>query len=197
MLAVKSKDLEPDDNSRACYSQGVAPKASKLSSVNRLFAIGIMVDCQENYFNVKKLLQEINLPGTVTFSVDLKMAAYLVGKQSASCTYPCVYCVGCKPWTGDCSLLTIGDLKFYHQQFMTEGQNDKDNAAKYQNCVNENLLWNYPDSTLVMDVLNIPELHLLLGVVSKLLEYIESVVWEPTGDKEEDVALKAYAKVNL
>ena len=59
MLAVKSKDLEPDDNSRACYSQGVAPKASKLSSVNRLFAIGIMVDCQENYFNVKKLLQEM------------------------------------------------------------------------------------------------------------------------------------------
>ena len=197
MLTVKSKDLEIDYRKRACYSQGVASKSSKLSSVNRLFVIGLMAECQENYENIKKLLEEVNLSGiAVTFSADLKLAAYLVGKQSAACIHPCVFCDGSQPWTDKCSLLTIEDLKRFHHQFMTKGEGDTDNARSFQNCVNENLLWNYPDDTLVIDVLNVPELHLLLGVVAKLLDFIQDslIHCDLTGDKDEDAALKVYAK---
>ena len=55
MLEVKSKDLVEDNNRRSCYSDGVAAKSSKLSSVNRIFVIGIIPGCQENYKNIRTM----------------------------------------------------------------------------------------------------------------------------------------------
>ena len=43
------------------------------------------------------------------------------------------------------------------------------------NCIEETLL-PYSDETLISDVINIMELHILLGVTLKMVDYLEAVV---------------------
>ena len=192
MLEVKSKDLEEDNNKRSCYSDGVAAKSSKLSSVNRIFAIGIIPGCQENYQNIKRMLQYVRLSGLpVTFSCDLKLGYFLEGKSGGNGRHNCTLCCGCSPWTGDCSLLTIGDLKRHHEQYVAAGSDAE--AFDYQNCINPCLL-EFPEDTLVLDVLNIPELHLPIGIGSKHLEYIEASVCDPLSGKKEDKGIDMERK---
>ena len=158
MATLKSKDLELDSTKRAKYGEGVAPKEAKLSSVKKVLMLALVPDCQENYHNVKALLQKLDFTGLdVSFSVDLKLALYLVGKQSGGCKHNCIYCTGTDPWSSE---------------------------ADFNNCVHENLLQPpFSDSTLILDCLNIPELHIHLGVTTKLLTYIVKCFGSTEDDK--------------
>merc|ERR1711923_547410 len=164
MITIKGPELEERSGKRALYSDGVAPKQAKLSSVKKAMMLGFVPDVQENFFNVKTLIQKIDLTGlNVSFSVDIKMALYLIGKQSAGCKFNCIYCTCKAPWTEPGKLLTLGDLN---------------------NVVHQNLLQPpHDDSTLVLDVVNIPSLHILLGVTTKLLSHIVSCFGEEDDDK--------------
>ena len=56
------------------YSQGVAAKQGKFSSVKRLLVIGAVPDASENYFNVKAMLDKVDMEAfEFTVSADLKM----------------------------------------------------------------------------------------------------------------------------
>ena len=196
MLFIKTRDLEQDNSRRAYYSDGVASKASKLSSVNRLFIIGIIPGAQETYTNLKAILKEVKVcrVPNVTFSADLKLCNNLVGKQGGQCRHACCFCTSCAPWTDEYKLLTIGDLKRNHEQYVKAVKADPAaQAMDYQNCVNECLLEN-SDDTVIMDIINLPELHCHIGIVSKLLEYIETSVCDPlSGDKKDKVKVQEDA----
>ena len=182
MLALKGPELEEKSEKRSRYSDGVAPKQAKLSSVKKVLNLGLIPDCQENFFNVKILLQKIDLTGLkVSYSVDLKMALYLIGKQSAGCRHNCIYCTSCSPWLEPGKLLTIGDLNKFYQDYVAAGEKD---PMEHNNVVHPNLLQPpHSDSTLVLDVINIPSLHILLGVTTKLLSYIVACFGKEDADK--------------
>ena len=54
--------------------------------------------------------------------------------------------------------------------FMAAG--GKGTGIEFASFVYE-ILFQYPDETLLIDILNFPELHVMLGIVQKLLDYIK------------------------
>ena len=101
MEIIKEKDsvLETEDKKRSRYTDGVCQKSSKLSSVKKMFVVGLVPNIQELYFNVKAMLDEIRLEGiNFSFCADIKIYLCLCGKQTASCLHPCPYCEGVMPW---------------------------------------------------------------------------------------------------
>ena len=165
---------------RKKYSDGViANKTAKLSSVKKTLLIGLWPKVQENYDNVKTLLSTVDLsklPCPVTFSCDIKLDLFLVGKQQGSCKHPYIYCTGSDPWTCPTRLLTIGDLKKFQSDYLlAKAADEKTEAMDYNNCIYDNLLQHqFPDDKLILDCIAVPELHILLGVITKLLQYIQA-----------------------
>ena len=195
MEIVKSKEVVTEqENKRSKYSDGVCPKTSKLSSVKKMFIVGLIPDVQEIYPNVKAMLEELDLEGIeYGLSADLKIYLCIIGKQVASCTHSCPYCEGQAPWDERSKPLTIGSLFEWHQKFVDNGANIRV-AKNYQNVVNKPLLTG-EDETETLEVLNPPELHLMTGVTGKLITEMEKMTGEKFVNEflqEEDISRCAY-----
>ena len=186
MITIKPKELEEKVAKRTKYSEGFGAKKAKMSSVKRVIMLCLLTKVKETHENVRTLLTAIDLCGIpFTFSCDIKLDLMLIGKQQASCTHNCIYCTGKAPWTGcNCGeLLTVGALKQFHSQYL-ERDSEKDTEADFNNCVNANLLQlHFPDEMYVIDCINIPELHILMGIIVKLLDYIKSLFGKEPEDK--------------
>ena len=103
---------DKEKGKRALYSEGAVPGSSKLSGVNKTFLLGALPYSQENYSNVKLLLSQLDMSDMKpTFSPDMKMAIYLIGKVYSTCKFPCIFGSGTSPFTDICELLTVGDAK--------------------------------------------------------------------------------------
>ena len=168
MQTIKSSEVVVDQpKKRAKYSDGVCPKTNKLSSVKRLFIIGIVAKVSELYSNIKLILNEVKLLGVhYGFSADIKMYLVIVGKQTASAVHSCPYCEGREPWIDNCILSSIRSLRYWHNKFV-ENRSVMKNAQHFKNVINEPLLLG-DENTLVLEKLNIPELHCLMGSVFKI-----------------------------
>ena len=205
MLTIQPKELSTDDCARSKYCEGVAAKTFKLSGVKKVIILGLMPGVQESHDNIKKLLHAIDLSGLpISFSCDLKLCLFLCGKMQGSCKHPCVFCDGCDPWNGDCSLLTIGTLKEFYQGYLEDlakDEGDRDGPMEFNNCTSENLLQflAFPDDTLVLDIINIPELHLLMGVVVKLMQYVQACFGKLPAEKERGLEFVKmfYKNINI
>ena len=142
-----------------------------MSGVNKTFILGALPFSQENYSNVKLLLNQLDMSELKpTYSCDIKMFIYLIGKVYSTCKHPCIFGSGKSPWDETCELLTVGDCKMWYTKFMAAG--GKGTGIEFASFVYE-ILVQYPDETLLIDILNFPELHVMLGIVQKLLEYIK------------------------
>ena len=172
MLVVKPRRLEIKEKGRRTkYSEGAVPEASKLSGVNKTFLIGALPYSQENYSNVKLLLSQMDMSEMKpTFSCDMKMDIYLIGKVYSTAKYPCIFGSGCSPWTETCELLTVGDARRYWTEFLAAG--GEGTGREFGSFVYE-ILVQYPDEAVLLDIINFPELHVMLGLVQKLLDYIK------------------------
>ena len=59
--------------------KGVAAKGNKFSSVNKSLVLSAIPDVPENYKNVEKILQELNMEAIeFTMSVDVKMRKFVI-----------------------------------------------------------------------------------------------------------------------
>ena len=195
MEIVKSNEVyKEQETTRSKYADGVCPKTSKLSSVKKMFVVGLIPDVQEIYPNVKAMLDELDLQGIeFGFSADIKIYLCIIGKQVASCTHPCVYCEGKAPWEKTYEPLTIGSLFDWHQKYLDSGAK-KSTAKKFQNVVNKPLLTG-EDSLKTLEVLNPPQLHIMTGVMGKLLTEMEKVTGEQFVTnflREEDISKCVY-----
>ena len=155
----------------------------------------IIPETPENNHNQMQLLHALGMEGLEWgTTTDLKMANILVGKSSGQPTYGCSFCDMAKPYLSDnYKLLTLEDLQVLHQSYVEAGSNRK-NQARYQNCVHPHILAGSPD-TLVLDILNVPELHLLIGVVDKHLQGLEklfSMEWMDDFLKDVNILRKSY-----
>ena len=181
------KNLEPEqemDKKRSKYADGVCTRTSKLSSVKKMFVVGLVPQVQELYPNVRLMMEELKLDGIeYGLCADIKIYLCIIGKQTASCMNPCPYCEGKAPWDKQYKVLSIGSLNEWHRKYVENGSNKK-KAKNYQNVVNPPLLTG-KDSTKTIEVLNISELHCMTGVVGKLVSEMERCAFEEkeTGEK--------------
>ena len=172
MAVIKPRRIDiKEKGRRALYSEGAVPESSKLSGVNKTFLIGALPYTQENYENIKLLFSQMNMWGLKpTFSADIKMYIYIIGKVYSTAKYPCIYGSGCSPWTEECEPLTVGDARRLWSEYLAAG--GEGTGKEFGSFVHE-ILVQYPDETLLLDILNFPELHVMLGLVQKLLDYIK------------------------
>ena len=89
----------------------------------------------------------------------------------------------------------MGDLAALNEHYVDAGS-DSRQQKDYENVVNPPLLQCQPDE-LVLDLLPVPQLHLLLGIVDKLLKLLEDSLFP--GDKATGLAfVNAFLKnVNI
>ena len=186
-MQVKEKVPKDSQKSRRRkYSDGIKGHSEKLSSVNRTMIIGIMPSAQEFHDNLSvifKILELSKIPDC-SISADLKLGLDCCGKGSASSKHPCPICDISTPLSSHKTgkLLTVGDLRKGYQMFMEAG-GDKGVAKEFKNIINEDLFFGWDDATLVIDILNIPELHILLGVGSKMLDFFDKLLGVDFVDK--------------
>ena len=83
-----------------------------------------------------------------------------IGPHSSK--YPCGWCFGTAPFKEKAALRTLGELKKFAAQFATEFDGDKKYAKDCFNCLHTPAL-DGPDSTLILEVCPIDELHIILG----------------------------------
>ena len=194
-LAVTITDRQESEQSgRSLYSQGVAAKQAKNSSVKKLFLLGVVPDVPETHYNVQTILSNLNLSAIeFTTAADLKMYMLLTGKSLGKPKFGCPFCSACTPYLEDGELYYLKDLLALHKAY-SEAGGIKRTQQKYQNVTNPPLL-TADDSKLIIEVLCIPELHILIGVVDKLLKEFEKNVFpsEDLGLKFMDKYLKKVA----
>ena len=61
--------------------------------MKKIFVLGLYENIKESYENLSKMLNPMKLHKLKFYcSVDLKVASIILGMQSASSAYPCIYC---------------------------------------------------------------------------------------------------------
>ena len=119
MLLVQSiKDREEPEKKRSKYSDGVFTKTFKNTGVKKLIPLAVVQDTQEQYSNIKQLLDLVDVKGVenLSHSKDIKMVLMEQGKQGAQCTHPCIFGDGKAPYKDGCNDLTVGDLRRLYER---------------------------------------------------------------------------------
>ena len=164
MCTIKKKSKKKSTAKRARYSDGVSPHSANLAGVKKTFILALMPYTCENYVNMKRLMSKLNFRGLkFTFTLDMKMCLILLGKQMGACKFSCILCDGCSPWLGEFSMLTLKSLMEWFQEW---DKSDHTDGKPFRNVIHQSILsymevWG--EDTLIMDILNIPELHILIG----------------------------------
>ena len=97
----------------------------------------------------------------------------MVGKQTATSKHPCPYCMTSSPDSQKADRYTLESLCRLYDQLMADCKNFK-KAKAYTNVVNPSLLTGDKNKK-ILELVNIPGLHILLGVVDKILKEIEKI----------------------
>ena len=170
LLVYEAVDGENESASkRIRYCDGVGGRKAKLTSVKRLMVIAAAPGVEENWYNIKCILDKLEVASlrTCLLSVDMKVQLLLCGKQTASSKHPCPYCECKAPFICTCPRNTLGSLKTHYTNYMAAGCK-KSMAKNFNNCINPALLQGPPDLQ-VIEFLTFPELHVMTGTVGHLV----------------------------
>ena len=111
-----------------------------------------------------------------TVSEDLKALLQMVGKQTATSKQPFPYCMTSSPDFQKADHYTLESLCTLYDQWMADGANLK-KAKKCTNVIHPPLLTGEKNKK-ILELVNIPGLHILLSVVDKILKEIEKNLFE-------------------
>ena len=138
------------------------------SSVKKLFILAITKGIPETNHNVNVIMTALGLENVkfdFCLATDLKLQNILLGIQSGSCTHPCGYCESPRPFDTAGLVRTLGRLREMAEKFKQSGSKKKD-AKDYCNVIDEPILKG-EDDVQILELLTIPELHLLIGIGEK------------------------------
>ena len=163
--------------------------SSRSSGSNQSQILAEVAGIPENYYNIKKIFELININDLQYFSTnDLKVDMIILGKQSCSCKFNCCFCESCKLELKG-PLLTIGTAVAYHQRYLNfclmndlEPSDKKARTKlKSRNFKNHEFLpllsnnfiadWNKK----IIEIIAPPSLHAMLGFVKKMFDMIEEI----------------------
>ncbi len=148
------------------------------TGVKKLLIIGIVPNVQENYHNVKTL---INACGATQFNftlaTDMKLGNILCGIMQHGSTHPCCWCEIARDFKVQEGAIprkrTLGRIReqaSLYKKSLEEGRKVK--PAEFFNCIENPLFFDLSDDTEIIDLIPPPELHLMLGTTSKLYEEV-------------------------
>ena len=120
------------------------------------------------------------------------MCLILTGKQGGKSKHPCPWCESDSSFSEAASLSTIGSLHDWYNLFMENGAEWK-HSKDYKNVTNPPLITG-EDDTLMLDILFLPELHIMTGVTEKILKAMEKLCFSclQDGDNFLDDFFKRY-----
>ena len=161
-------------------------KDFKDSSVHKTIILAILPSLNEKYHNLRLILDKLNISSLdYTVSEDLKVLLQMVGKQTATSKHPFPYCMTSSADFQKADHYTLESLCRLYDQWMADGaihwsynlhRDSKvlnlKKAKKYTNVVHPPLLTGDKNKK-ILELVNIPYLHTLLGVVDKILKEIE------------------------
>ena len=166
MFTVKTKDHEESTD------------RSKLGGVKRVFLMNNMPKTPECGTTIKLALDHLqpwDLPGLM-FSCDMKVNYTLCGKEyQQTGKHNCYLCTGSSPFLKEAELVSVGFLKNCHANLIAAGKRAR--PMDHQNVKSEVLL-KFPDKILTIDIFAIPSLHIMLGIVDKMIAYIRLSIGE-------------------
>ena len=163
---------EPKGYNRQKYEDGVCAKDFKSTGVKKLFILAISQCTQENYDNVAEIWKILKINNFIdSVATDLKLANILAGIQAHSSTYPCTWCEIDRHNLKDCGIYrTFENVLNNYNAWMKNGSNIK-NAKNFKSCIHLPILSSDKKSK-ILDVISPPELHLMIGVISTLIEHM-------------------------
>ena len=169
-------DTIPNDateSKRITRSQGIKGGTNCVDTgVNKVFILAAAPKTPENYENCKLFIDKTVVNDTVFhFSADLKLTNICLGIMSHSSRHPCPYCEGTKNvFEKDAPTRTLESISENYCKWREESGR-KDKLKDYNNCSHEPLFTSlHGATTLVLDIVPPPALHIKLGVVNRLFD---------------------------
>lgn len=146
----------------------------KDSGVKKMFLIAV-APIQENYHNVNKIWQKLNLnnllKNNATISTDLKLANLLCGIGTHASKFPCTWCTAeNNQLHSKGAMRSISNIKANYTSYSAAGSNPK-KAKDFDSCINMPVFHEITDKR-ILDLLPPPELHLMLGAVNSIISHI-------------------------
>ena len=172
-------DAHSSEKKRLKYSDEYGCKDFKFTSVHKTLVLAVLPSIDENYANIKMLLDKLKLNSLdCSISEDLKVLLLMVGKHLAASKHPCPFCETESPSMLRAESYSLTSLSEWYNKWMAAGGNIA-KAKYFSNEVNPPLLTGNV-TMKILSIVNIPGLHILLGIVDKLVKLIEKNLFEST-----------------
>ena len=137
--------------------------------MNKLVFLGVVEEAKESWDVLEELLGGLKLqPGTFSFNADLSLLNEILGLMPHSCAHPCPFCTWSKGEFGPGELRTFEGIREAHNEWVKAGS-IKSDAKKFFNCVGVPISI-FPEFGAVLLHITPPGLHIMMGVVDKLLK---------------------------
>jgi hypothetical protein len=151
----------------------------KATGAKGCFVIGIVQELPETYGNIKTLVKdELGIEKLSWFKIclDNKAKRLSLGMQSSSSKYSCSYCLGSAPFDNpnEMILRTFGMLKEHARGYLDlvakiGPEKAKKRAQEFFSQVGYPIFFG-EDHEFVLDLVDLSELHLMIGIINKLFD---------------------------
>ena len=151
-------------------------EVSNNNGVNRVLILALSTDSDENYEKLQNIMSHLDLePGKFSFCGDLKVINIALNLMTHSARHPCPWCHWIKGVAAtNFQLRTFEDIRSHYLKWFEETDGDETKLKNYFNCKGVPLTI-FPGFGLVIDYIPLPELHLMLGLVNKLVDELIKV----------------------
>ncbi len=180
-LKISLNVLFGDERKTVRYRNG--RRVFKDSGVRRSFLLGIVPNVAESFENVSDMLRRCVLPQGIVLCADLKIINIVLGLQSHSATFPCPYCdsrrgnrtqsmkgLNYRTFEGINSMASAYKAKFADPS----SPSSRKQLFMFYGCEHGPMPGLFPEVGRVIDYVPLSELHLLLGIVAKIINAFES-----------------------
>ena len=148
---------------------GVFYQEKKDSGVNKVIILAFVKDIQKSHNNMKVIFEKAKLNDLkFVLASYFKLLNIIVGLLAHGGRYACIYCKGTIDQEGEPR--SISDLSENYQAYKSNGENPK-TMKDFYNVINPCLL-DENNAKTIIEIVPIPELHILMKVVTKLTELL-------------------------
>lgn len=166
-----TQSIEPEDSINNC---SVKQKKLRDGGVKKLMILAIAHDVQENFRNMLTICTALDLhselessPDSKMLSCDLKLINLLLGLMGHGSNHPCAWCdAERRKLDMKGKARTFGSLRSNFWNFFNSGESSS-KAKQFGNSLHLPIL-RCADDIRVLEKFPPPELHLMIGIVSKL-----------------------------
>jgi hypothetical protein len=142
----------------------------KETGSRKIFLLAVVPDVPETYEVCSEVFASLpNLPKRFKFSADLKVINLVLGLGSHASMYPCPFCYYKKGSTDAFENRRLEDICTLNEQWQTIGKGVLTSLRTYKNCVHKPISI-FPSTGNVIDIVAIPELHILIGITNKMFK---------------------------